>query len=500
MLIRPSDADLRLIAYYLGKALLGIGIMMVPPFVVALLLGEFDSASALGVGIAVAVGVWQFAEWRWQSRAALSWSHGLVIVAASWLFGAAITAIPLALSGHYVSLLDAYFDAMSGLTTSGLAVVQDLDHMSVSMNLLRHMTHFAGGQGIVIVLLTMAASSGGDVSTLYFGEGRDERIVPNVVATARFIYLVAGTWLVAGTAALWIASMVAGFAPLRGLFHAVSLFMAAFDTGGFAPYSPSVSYYHSAMVESVLIVLMVAGALSFGIHHAMWRRDPRRVWRDSELRTLGLTTTLTIAITVLGLGYAGAFTHVGPLMRKGVFTVISAHTGTGFGVNAPRLFVTDWGEIAPAVIVVAMALGGMASSTTGGLKAVRVGLTAKSVGRDIRRATQPDAAVVVTTWTQRHRRIVTDQQVRSAVTILVLFVLLYLGGAVVGVYYGFPFDQALFESTSAAASVGLSVGVLGAAPDALKVVYIIQMWLGRLEFLAVFALLGYGWSLVRGRI
>ncbi|NIU19888.1 MAG: TrkH family potassium uptake protein, partial [Actinobacteria bacterium] len=99
---------------------------------------------------------------------------------------------------------------------------------------------------------------------------------------------------------------------------------------------------------------------------------------------------------------------------------MSAHTGTGFAVNQSPLFVTDWGLIAPAAVVLAMALGGMASSTAGGVKAMRIGLTAKSVGRDLRRAIQPDAAVVVAGYRQRSRRLITDEQVRSAITILVL--------------------------------------------------------------------------------
>ena len=165
------------------------------------------------------------------------------------------------------------------------------------------------------------------------------------------------------------------------------------------------------------------------------------------------------------------------------------------------MFVTDWGRIAPAALLMALALGGMASSTAGGVKGIRVGLAAKSVSRDVRRAIQPDAAVVAVTYTQRHRRRITDAPVRSAITILVLYLLLFITGALVGVFYGVPFDQALFESTSASVNGGMSVGVL--TPDTplpMKLTYTAQMWLGRLEFMAVFALFGYGVSLVRGRI
>jgi trk system potassium uptake protein len=501
VLIRPHRDDLRVIGFYVGKVLVGVGALMVLPLTVALVMGEWNDVTAFAIGTAVAVGSGRFTEWRLHTRQPLAWSHGLVTVALAWLSAAAVAAVPLYLSGHYGAFVDAFFDAMSGLTTSGLALIQDLDHLSVSMNLFRHLTHFAGGQGIVVVVLTVLSSTSAHVATLYVGEGRDERIVPNIVRTARFIYLVASVYLVAGTTALWLSGLAAGLNPLRSFFHAANLFMAAFDTGGFSPYSTSIAYYHSVSMELVIIVLMVAGTLSFGLHYELWRGRRREVFENLETRSLAVTGFVTTVLVVLGLARAGTFTEPIALFRKGVFTIISAHTGTGFAVNSSRTFVTDWGLIAPAAVVVAMALGGMASSTAGGIKAIRIGLAAKSVFRDIRRAIQPDAAIVVASYTQRTRRIIRDVQVRSAITILVLFLLLYLGGAMLGVYYGFPFDQALFESTSAAANVGLSSGLLTPTiPLPLKVFYIAQMWLGRLEFMAVFALVGYGVALVRGKM
>ncbi len=142
--------------------------------------------------------------------------------------------------------------------------------------------------------------------------------------------------------------------------------------------------------------------------------------QDLETRTIGVTTALTVMVCCVGLARAGTFSDPVALLRKGVFTVISAHSGTGFAVNAPRLFVTDWGAIAPAALVLAMVLGGMASSTAGGFKAIRVGLIAKAVGRDIRRAVQPDAAVTVATRTGLTRRVITDGEVRAAISIVVL--------------------------------------------------------------------------------
>lgn len=499
LLVRPGREDLRLVGLYVGKVCTGLGLLQLLPLVVAVGLREWNSATAIAIGAGVSLIIGLAAEVRLHTPRQLLWSHGLVTVAAAWLVAALLVAIPFYLVGYWGSYLDAVFDAMSGLTTSGLALVQDLDHLPDSMNFLRHLTHFAGGQGIVVVVLTMFASTSG-VGTLYVGEGRDDRIVPNIIRTARFIYTVAGVYLVAGTVALTVAGVIAGLTPGRAFFHGINLFMAAFDTGGFSPNSTSMGFYHSAGMEGVTVVLMIAGTLSFGLHYELWRGRRRVLFENIETRTLAVTVALTVALALIGLGRSGALSELVPLLRKGAYTIVSAHTGTGFGVVHPNLYSSEWGLIAPAAVVIAMALGGMASSTAGGIKAIRVGIAAKSTIRDIRSVLSPDAAVIVTSYRTRTRQILTDGDVRAALTIIVLFLGMYLFGAVIGVYYGFPFDEALFESTSASANVGLSAGIVAPSnPAPLKIVYTLQMWLGRLEFMTVFALVGFFVAMVRGR-
>ncbi|MBW3621233.1 MAG: TrkH family potassium uptake protein, partial [Actinobacteria bacterium] len=247
MLIRPERRDLTLIAFYLGKVIFGIGLLQLVPLAYALVARDWNDVSALAVGASLAIMVGRLTEIRLYTTEVLDWSHGMVTVALAWFLGPLFLAIPLYLTDHFAGFSDAFFDAMSGLTTSGLALIQDLDHLSPAMQVLRHLTHFAGGQGIIIVVLTVFASSAAQVGTLYVGEGRDDRIVPNVIRTARFIYLVAFAYLGVGTVALTLAGMHAGLTPGRALFHGVNIFMAAFDTGGFAPYSSSIAYYHSAV-------------------------------------------------------------------------------------------------------------------------------------------------------------------------------------------------------------------------------------------------------------
>jgi trk system potassium uptake protein len=500
MLLRPDGRDLRIIGYHLGRVATGLSLLMATPAVLAVILREWNAVTALLAGAAVAFAVGQLTEWRLFTRAPLTWSHGTVVVALAWLLGPVFAAVPLYLSGHLGTFLDAWFEAMSGLTTSGLSVVQDLDHLSYSMGLYRHLMHFAGGQGIVIVVLSLFAAGGG-LGTLYVAEGRDERILPNIVRTSRFIFQVAGIYLVVGTAGLLAALWTAGLGGWRGAWHALNLFFAAFDTGGFSPTSRSVAYYHSAAVEGVIVVLMVAGTMSFGLHYQLWLGRRAELARNLEVRSLATTLVVATAVAMVGLALAGTYTTSGGLFRKGFFTVLSAHSGTGFAVTDGSLFVSDWGALAPAAIVIAMALGGMAGSTAGGIKGIRVGLTAKGVLHEIKRVLLPEAARPVTTYHSGRDRILRTPTVRAASTILLLYVMTYLAGALVALAYGrWDVTETLFESVSAAANVGLSVGIVDPGmPVVLQVTYILQMWLGRLEFLAAFALVGYVVSLVRGR-
>lgn len=501
MFFRPGRQDVRVIGLYVARVILGIGVVELVPAGVAVVLGEWNAASALGIGAALALIAGQVGARRLYTRRRLDWSHGMVVAALSWLVGAAFAAVPLYLSGHVSSFLDAVFEAMSGLTTSGLSVVEDLDHLAVSMNLWRHVLHFVGGQGIVVVVLGVFATGVAQAGTLYVGEGRDERIVPNVVRTARFIYVAALVYLVIGTATLWLAGRLIGLSPGRALSHGVMLFMAAFDTGGFSPNSSSIAYYHSAVYETVLAFLMLAGAMSFGLHYQLWRRRWRELTRHTETRTLAVSLTVTSLLVLVGLAVAGTYGSPAALYRKGFFSVLSAHTGTGFAVTSGALFESDWGAVAPAGIVAAMALGGMAGSTAGGIKAVRVAIAALGIRRDIARVARPPAALSVTSYHLGTDRILTDEQIRSAVTVLLLYLITYIGGGLVGILYGYDFTAAFFESTSAAANVGLSVGIVSPTmPAPLELTYIAQMWLGRLEFLAAIVLVGFMVTAVTGRV
>ncbi|HUH08592.1 MAG TPA: TrkH family potassium uptake protein [Egibacteraceae bacterium] len=501
MLFRPDRQDFRLIGLYTARVIFGVGLAMLIPAAVAAAAREFNELFAFLIAASLAASAGRAGELALFTRAPLRTSHGLAAVALAWMTAPVFAAIPLLLSGHYASYLDAYFEAMSGFATIGLTLANDLDHMARSVNLWRHLMQFLGGQGIVVIVLSIFASGGVRVYSLYSGEGREEKVVPSVIRTARFIWRVALAYGVIGTLALWAALLAAGMSPVPGLYHAVNLFMAAFDTGGFAVQSSSVAFYRSAAVEAVLLPLMVAGAFSFALHYQLWQGRRSELYRNLETRTITVSIVGVLLIMLIGLARTGTFTELAPLFRHGFFQAIAAHTTTGLATVPGRLYVTDWGVLAPAMLVTAMAIGGMAGSTAGGIKGIRLGLIMKGLRRDIRRVLLPENAAVIETFHSTTRRVLSDDMVRAAATILLLWLALYFVGGMIGLFYGYNLQLALFESVSAASSGGLSVGLV--RPDLewpLKIIYIAQMMTGRLEFVAVFALAGYAVSVLRGRV
>lgn len=483
-----------------SRAVAVVSAAMLIPAAMGFALGETDEALALVVGACLGLSASAAAELLLPGVTDIRWGEGMVASGLTWLVVPLFCAVPLYLSGHFPNFLTAYFDAMSALTCAGLSVLNDLDHLADSMNTWRHLMQFLGGQGIVLVVLTFFAGGGGAVG-MYAGEAREDKILPNVRRTAQFIWRASLVYFAIGSSAL-VAALVAGGMQFRpAVFHATNLFMAAFDTGGFSPRSSSVGYYHSAAVEGILMVLMVAGAFSFALHYRLWQGDVKEMGRNIEMRVLGTTFVLFFVLVAAGLVSAAVYDDGIALFRRSMFQLVSAHTGAGFSSIPGAIFSSGWGVLAPGALILAMTLGGMSGSTTGGIKAIRIGLVAKMLGLIARQSAMPPDAHLVTSYHHIHRQPFRPQATRAATTVLLLFLALYFFGTTAGLFYGYPLEEALFESTSAAAGVGLSVGITSPTMETgLMTTYIGQMYLGRLEFISAFALFGYVGAMVRGRV
>jgi trk system potassium uptake protein TrkH len=303
-----------------------------------------------------------------------------------------------------------------------------------------------------------------------------------------------------GTCALLAAGLAIGLAPQRALLHGLWVFMGGWSTGGFAPMAANVLYYHSALYEMIAIGICIVGSFNFALHWAVWTGNRAELRRNVELVSFAVTMTLALLLVAAGLARLGVYPDATALFRKVFFQVASGHTTTGFGTIYARTFVAQWGPLAMLGVTLAMAIGASACSTAGGIKGLRVGVLVAALLQEARRLISPERAVVAQRFHHLGQRHLTDAAVRSAALVALWYVTTYAIGTVAGVWYGADIASALFEAVSAGSNTGLSCGLTAPTlPAGLKIVYILEMWVGRLEFMGVIALFGFIAALARGK-
>ncbi|MDD5174689.1 MAG: TrkH family potassium uptake protein [Candidatus Omnitrophota bacterium] len=500
MILKPHLDDYKIIGHYLGKITISIGVAMMIPFIIAIAYAEWQGAVDFLFSISFTLLIGAILSIICHTKKDLATMHAMSVAALSWIIAMLVSAVPLYLSGHYGSYLDASFEAMSGYATTGLSLVVDLDHMANSYNFWRHLIMFIGGQGIVVIALTFLVRGTAGAFRMYVGEARDEKIMPNVVETARFIWLVSMVYLVLGSGALSIAGIWGGLPPLKAVFDSVCIFIAAWDTGGFTPHSQNMLFYHNFPLEIITVSLMFLGAMNFALHYAVWTGNRRELYRNIEIVTLFVSIIVTLSITAWGVIENNIYAQSLPFSSKTFYHLVSGHTGTGYSTIYPRQFVNEWGTLAMLGVTLAMAVGGSVCSTTGAIKVFRIGIIYKALRQEIKRMLIPETAIYIQKIHHIKDIILKDKYVRMSAIILISYVNLYIFGTIAGMLYGYSLSEALFESVSAAANVGLSCGITAPSmPSALKVVYMFQMWAGRLEFVAVIVLFGMIIASFRGK-
>jgi len=500
MILKPRLDEIKTILYYLGKIVFGLSCTMAVPIIIGLAYNEINPTLDFLLGIEISLAFGLLLTKLFYTEKDLNWMQGMVVISLAWLAAMLLSAVPLYLSGHYASYLDTCFETMSGFTTTGLTLVQGLDHLSYAHNFWRHLGPFIGGQGIAIIALSFFVKGTSGAFKMYVGEARDEKLLPNVINTARFIWLISVVYLILGTLALGLVGISIGMKPLNSFFHGACVFMAGFDTAGFAPQSQNILYYHSLLFEVVTIVIMLMGALNFNLHYQLWAGNRKELFKNIETKTLLITIILTFLIVAIGLNQFGIYPKAVVLFRKGFYQLISAHSTTGYMTIYARQFINEWGNLALVGMICAMALGGCICSTAGGIKMLRIGIIFKALAQDIKRIILPEKAIVIQKFHHIMDIFLEDKLARSAFLITVAYIALYALGAIIGMCFGYPFLDSLFESTSAAANVGLSCGITDPGmPAALKITYIIQMWAGRLEFISIFALIGFVVAAIKGK-
>ena len=488
MLFRLTGEDWGIILHQLGRIFRLLSLVFLLPLIPALLYGEPDTIPPflLTSGLTLLLGNLLS---RCEAGEAMELKHALCLVALAWLSASLLASLPLWLGGACSSLLDSCFESLSGFTGTGLSLITDPDHLARSIHFHRHLLQFLG-DGVGIVVVSLAVLGRTEVSSVlaFRGEAREEGIRPSVVRTTRLIFGMAFTFFLIGAVMFTLAGIYEGVDPGTAFFDGVCHSFTAYATGGFSTRSQNLLYYHGVIYEIAAMVMMVIGALNFNLHYALLTGRRGELLRNTEVRVFFLTTLLFGALAVLSL--RGIYPSAEALFRRGIFQLLSAQTTTGFSTVPSLHLALLWPLHLLFLLSLAMLVGGCANSTSGGIKSLRVGILLKSLLLELRRPFLPRTAVVGEKFHHLRDSPLTPSVVRGAALVATSYLLLFAAGSLLTMAYGYGAERAMFETSSALCNVGLSCGITSPSmPAGLKVAYMLLMWMGRLEVIAVLVFL-----------
>ena len=482
--------DVRVIGHYLGMLVLFSTIALAFPFVLAILYGEWNAAArylmAMGITFVAGSGL-RFCRVQ---PGRLTRQQAIAVVGLAWIVLAFFAAIPLFQSGHYATYLDALFESVSGLTTTGASVVQDLDHLSYADNMWRFVMHAIGGLGLIVVGVSLGLFGRGGGQAMFASEGRSEHVVPNVVSSTRFIARIAAGFILVATVIVGAMSLGLGMQADRAFLQSLWVSVSAFMCAGFTPMQQSIMYYHSFPLEMIMLLTMLMGCLTFTLHSQVIRGNVRAFFQDTEVKAVVIWLLAIVVVFAASAAGGQVMSDLPALLRRSVFMVISAFTTTGFMIVTPAQLTGMMTSGAFLTIAVLMAVGGMSGSTAGGIKMQRIAMIAKSIVMQVKETLAPDSARVVVSYYHLGRRPVSANLIREAMTVASLYAITYIAGALVAIAHGYEASQAIFDSISMASNGGLVSGVVAPGmPVTLEMFFIFEMWAGRLEFLTLLALI-----------
>ena len=330
------------------------------------------------IAFACGLTVWWMAG---NQKSTLRRKDGFVVVVLFWIALSLLGALPFLLGPH-LDFVDAFFEAVSGFTTTGATVITHLDDLPRSMLYYRQQLQWLGGMGLVVLAVAILPLLGIGGMRIYRAETpgpmKDEKITPRLAQSARALWTIYVLLTIACALAYWSAGMT----PFDAIGHAFS----TISTGGFSTHDASLGYFNSEAIESIATVFMLVGGINFSIHFlAMRNRTLRPYFRDVEVRTylLLITTALLIVASVLWLtGQNPSLSHA---TVSAYFEVVSVITSTGFGADD----FTRWPLFLPVFLIFISFIGGCGGSTAGGMKVMRIMLLFKQGLREINSLIHP---------------------------------------------------------------------------------------------------------------
>lgn len=469
--------DFRPVLMILGMLLAMLAFGMCIPALVDAVLGNPDwQVFAVSAGLTLFVGV-SLTLTSSSGSISLNVRQAFVMTTFSWLILTVFAALPFMFSELKMSYTDAFFEAMSGITTTGSTVITGLDHAPPGILLWRGILQWLGGLGIVVMAIAVMPMMGVGGMQMFKVEAFDtgEKVLPRAAQISMALVLI-----YTGLTAIWALMMWwAGMTPFESTVHA----MTTIATGGFSTSDGSVGHFDSWQIDLIITLGMIVGSLPFLLFLQVVRGKPMQLWQDEQVRGfIGIAASIVLVVAALlwfetGMDPAQA-------LRYSAFNVISIMTGTGYATDDYGL----WGSFALPVFFFIMFIGGCAGSTTCGIKVFRFQVLYAAARVQVRHLLQPHGVFIP----YYNRRPIPDEVIISVLSFFFVFGLSFAFLALGLGMLGLDFLTAVSSAATAIANVGPALGpIVGPSgtfeslPDAAKWLMSAGMLLGRLELFTI---------------
>ncbi len=469
----------RLTFKLIGKVLMVEAAMMILPLIASVIYGGDDVAALLiSMAITAAAG---FVLARLQPKNDnLRAREGFAVVSLSWILVSFFGGLPFYFHGSVPSLVDCFFETVSGFTTTGSSILTDIESLPRGLLFWRSFTHWAGGMGVLVLSLAIFPKMGARSMHLMRAESPGpsvEKLVPRVGNSAKILYL-----LYLGLSVLMlIVELICGM----NIYDALLNMFGTAGTGGFGHYAASVGHYNSAAIENVTAIFMALFGVNFSIYYFILRKNWKGIFGNSELKTyLGilLSASVIIAVSILPM-YGDFFTA----LRYSFFQCASVMTTTGYATADFNL----WPQLSKTILVLLMFIGASAGSTGGGIKVIRIQILLKAMVRDIRKTVHPKSVNIV----KMDGRAVNENIISGVLSFFGAYMMILLTAMLIISMDGFSFETNFTAVLATLSNIGPGLDVVGPTgsfagfSDLSKIVLSLCMLIGRLEIFPMLMLL-----------
>jgi trk system potassium uptake protein TrkH len=499
--MRNRYTGLQIVFNLIGSLLIVLSIFFLLPIIVALLSGEVQGSLRTVTAFIVPglVSMLLGVLWRTFFRAGSPSSlQAMLICSLAWVIFSALGALPFVIALD-VPILEGFFEAMSGFTTTGITMLSGLDAMPRSVLFWRSLTQWIGGLGILTFFLAVTYRGGG-AHALFGAESHKigmERPVPGLANTLKILWLIYGGF----TTAIILLLLFAGMS----LFDSVCHSFTALSTGGFSPHDASIAYYrvsgyaHFRWIEYIIVLGMLMGGMNFLVHYRILKRDLKALFDTVEMKywwsfiaffiiLIAVERFLHILpVTRSSMNSGGLWQQIETTVRTVVFQVIAIITTTGFSTR--DIGGPFFGYTARQLFLVMMVIGGCVGSTGGGLKVFRITILARLIRRELYRLRVPRRAlsdIIID-----GKLLDVNEVYRVGSLFFAWMVLLIVGGAVTALLSHYGPLESVSGMFSALGNIGpcyIPVNEMVSLNPVIKIIYIFGMLAGRLEILPVLLL------------